>query len=209
MPTGHFDGRTGKSTSRRRGRRSANAEPLRRSIEPLAVRRLGELLHLDLQIVHEGLDLRVPGTEIRGGDLEGCDAVGAVGGELAAAQSFQIGDPLADVGGEVGAGGLEGVEALVDGGGAVGAGAVEVSEPALPLLVVVVEAAVVVVAGFLDLVEDDLELWIHGSQRAAEAGEVLVVDLVGFQLDTGERIGSGWSGEGGEQDRRRQIRYQL
>jgi len=157
---------------------------LRRSVEPLAVRRLGELLHLDLQIVHKGLDLRAPGTEIRGGDLEGCDAVGAVGGELATAQSFQIGDPLADVGGEFGAGGLEGVEALVDGDGAVGA--VEVSEPALPLLVVVVEAAVVVVAGFLDLVEDDLELWIHGAQRAAEAGEVLVVDLVAFQLDTGE-----------------------
>jgi hypothetical protein len=114
------------------------------------------------------------------------DAVGAVGGELAAAESFQIGDPLADVGGKVGAGGLEGIEALVDGDGVVCAGAVEIGEPALPLLVVGVESAVVVVPGLLDLVEDDLELWIHGAQSAAEAGEVLVVDLVGFQLDPDE-----------------------
>jgi len=48
-------------------------------VEHLAFRSLGELLHLDLQIIHEGLDLRAPGTEIRGGDLESRDAVGAVG----------------------------------------------------------------------------------------------------------------------------------
>jgi hypothetical protein len=116
-----------------RGRRT-DAKALRLRIEHVAFRSLGELLHLDLQIIHKGLDLRAPGTEIRGGGLESLDAVGAIGGELAAAESFQIGDLLADVGGEVGAGGLEGVEALVDGGGAV-----EIGEPALPRLIVGIE----------------------------------------------------------------------
>ena len=137
MPTGRVDGRAGKRTGGRRGRRKCNAGPLRLGVEHLAVRSLGELLHLELQIIHEGLDLRAPGTEIRGGDLESRNAVRAVGEEFTTANSFQIGDPLADVEGEVGARGLKGVEALVDGGGAV-----EIGEPALPLLVVGVESAI-------------------------------------------------------------------
>jgi hypothetical protein len=93
-----------------RGGRSADARPLWLGVEHLAFRSLRELLHLDLQIIHEGLDLRGLGTEIRGCDLKSCDTVGAVGEELAAVKSFQIGDPLADVGGEVGAGGFEDVK---------------------------------------------------------------------------------------------------
>ena len=172
MPTRRFDGRTGERTGGRRGRRKCNAGPLRLGVEHLAVRRLGELLHLELQIIHEGLDLRAPGTEIRGGDLESRNAVRAVGEEFTTANSFQIGDPLADVEGEVGARGLQGVEALVDGGGAVGAGAVKIGEPALPLLVVGVESTIEILLGLLDLVEDDLELGIHGAQGTTESGEV-------------------------------------
>ena len=139
MPTGRFDGRASERTGGRRGRKNADAGPLWLGVEHLAVRSLGELLHLELQIIHEGLNRRAPGTEIRGGNLESRDVVGAVDEECTTTESFQIGDPLADVGGEVRAGGPEGVEALVDGGGAVGAGAVEIGEPALPLLVVCVE----------------------------------------------------------------------
>jgi hypothetical protein len=50
-------------------------------------------------------------------------------------------------------------------------------------------------------------LWIHGAQSAAEVGEVRVVDLVGFQLDSDEHAADaeqGRANSGGEQDRRRQ-----
>jgi len=168
-------------------------------VEHLAVRNLGELLHLELQIIHEGLDLWAPGTEIRGGDLESRDAVGAVGEEFTTVDSFQIGDPLADVEGEVGARGLKGVEALVDGGGAVRAGTVEIGKPALPLLVVGVESAIEILFGLLNLIEDDLELGIHGAQGTTESGEVGVVDLVRFQRVRGaDRTGRWGRIEGGE-----------
>lgn len=70
---------------------------------------------------------------------------------------------LADVGGKVIAGSFEGVEALVHRSGVGGVGTVEVGETTGPLLIVLVESPIEVLLGLLDLVEDHLEIWIHGS----------------------------------------------
>jgi hypothetical protein len=51
-----------------------------------------------------------------------------------------------------------------------------------------VEPAIEVVLGLLDLLEDDLQLRIHGAEGTTEAGEVVVVDFVGFQLGSMRRI---------------------
>jgi hypothetical protein len=40
----------------------------------------------------------------------------------------------------------------------------------------------------MDLFEDDLQLRIHGAERLTEASIVIVVDFVGFQLESKEAI---------------------
>jgi hypothetical protein len=152
---------------------------VRRDVEHLAVRPRRQLLHFELQIVNEAFHLGAPGTQIGGRHLQRGDAVGAL----------QVGDAFADVGGDVGVGGLEGVEALVHLGGAGGTGAVDVGEAARPPLVVLVEPAIEVLLGLLNLLEDQLEVWIHGPKGSLEAREVVVVDLVGFQRGDGGGIG--------------------
>ena len=95
---------------------------MRQNVEHLRVATLGQLLHLDSQVVDERLHLRAPSTEVRGGYLEGGDAVVAlvVGG--VDADGLQIGDAPANGVPRVGAYELDGVEAFVDGGVAGGVG---------------------------------------------------------------------------------------
>lgn len=128
-------------------------EPLRLGVEHLAVTGLGQLLHLRLKIINQRLDLRAPGAQILGRLFHGGDAV----------DTLKVGDALVEGGGDVGAGSFYGVESLVHRGGVGGTGTVEVREAAGPLLVVLIESPIEVFLGFLDLIEDELQAWIHST----------------------------------------------
>jgi hypothetical protein len=118
---------------------------VRRGVEHLAVSALRQPLHFEAEVVDKCFYLRAPGSEVRGGDLQGGDAVGVLRTGRSAPGGLQIGEPLGDVGGEVGAGAFKDLEPLVDGGGTLGTGLVKIREAARPLLLVGVEPAIEVV----------------------------------------------------------------
>lgn len=161
---------------------------MRRNVEQLAVVALRQPMHFDPEVINERFHLRAPRVEVRGGDLQGGDAVVVLGAGRRALGGLQFGEPLVQVGGDLGAGVLEDLEPLVDDGGTLDAGLVEIGEAVRPLLLVGVESAVEVVLGLLDLLQDELQLWIHGTEGTTEASEVVVVNLVGFQRGSGKAI---------------------
>ena len=125
----------------------------------------GDALHLEPKVVHHRLHRRPPGTEIRSRHLQSRDATVAVVGGVGEAKGLQTGACRLQ-------GGEAGVEGRIPGG----AVAVLVGEAALPLLILLVEAAD-------ERVEDLLEVGIHSTLGAAEPGEVLVrLRRCGFQI---------------------------
>ena len=156
VPVGFLGGRSGNwpRGCRRRGRRGAERESGRGVLRVVPV--VGDALHLEAEIVHERFDRRPPSPEVRSRHLQRRDAaVADVGG---------VGEPDRV---QVGAGSLQGGEAAVDRRVASGTVAVQIGEAPLPLLVLFVEPAI-------ELVEDHLQVGIHGTLSAAEPGEVLV-----------------------------------
>ena len=92
----------------------------------------------------------MPGAELRGSSFTGGDAVVALGVDLVEADSLQVGDALADVGGSVGVGRFEGIESFVNGGGADSTVELEIGVAPLPLGVVLIEPTI----------EVSFDLWI-------------------------------------------------
>lgn len=75
-------------------------------VEHLAFEAGGELLDFDFEIVHESLDLGAPLTVIRGGHLQGHDAIVALGADLLDTDGLQVGEAVLEICGRIGADGL-------------------------------------------------------------------------------------------------------
>ena len=165
VPVGSIGGRSGSWAHgcRRRGQGGAELASRRGALRVVPV--VGDALHLEPEVVHERLHRRPPSPEVRGRHLQRCDSAVVV--------VVGVGEPNRV---QVGAGGLQGGEAAVDHRIASGAVAVQIGEAALPLLILFVEPAI-------ELVEDQLQVGIHGTLGAAEPGEVLMrLRRCGFQI---------------------------
>jgi hypothetical protein len=136
---------------------------VKRIVKHHAVIVFGDLLDLEGEVFDDPLEHRAPGTEVGGGGLQCGDAAVLLGVDVLEIEVLQRAT-----------GGLQVLEAEVDGGVPIRAVAVEVDESVLPLGIVVVESAAELLLGTLDLLQDHLQVWLHGSERSLERGEVLV-----------------------------------